>query len=172
MSAAQGAGAQGIGARVLRVEDRRFLTGGGRYVDDVTLPGQAHGALVMSPRAHARIVSIDVSAAAAAPGVIAVLTGADADADGVKGMPAFAYPKDWGGPESYKTMWPILVRDRARCVGDRVAFVVAETARQARDAADLVAVEYEDLPANADIEAAQNGAPLVWTIARIIIASR
>lgn len=162
MSAAQGAGAQGIGARVLRVEDRRFLTGGGRYVDDVTLPGQAHGALVMSPRAHARIVSIDVSAAAAAPGVIAVLTGADADADGVKGMPAFAYPKDWGGPESYKTMWPILVRDRARCVGDRVAFVVAETARQARDAADLVAVEYEDLPANADIEAAQNGAPLVW----------
>lgn len=153
---------EGIGARVLRVEDRRFLTGGGRYVDDVALPGQAHGALVMSPHAHARILSIDVSAARAAPGVIAVLTGEDAAADGVKGMPAFAYPKDWGGPDSYKTLWPILVRDRVRCVGDRVAFVVAESAQQARDAADLVRVDYEELPANADLDAAGNGAPLVW----------
>ncbi len=145
---------EGIGARVLRVEDRRLLTGGGRYVDDVKLPGMCHGVVVTSPHAHARIVSIDISAAARAPGVLCVLTGGDADADGVRGMPAFAYPRDWGGPESYKTLWPVLVKDRARCVGDRVAFVVAETVEQAEAAAGLVRVEYDSLPANADATAA------------------
>ena len=154
---------EGIGARVQRVEDRRLLTGGGRYVDDVMLPGMCHGVIVPSPHAHARILSIDTAAAVQAPGVICVLTGADAQADGVKGMPAFAYPKDWGGPESYKTLWPILVKDRVRCVGDRVAFVVAETPRQARDAADLVMVNYEPLPANADAAIAMApDTPRVW----------
>ncbi len=153
---------EGIGATVTRVEDKRLLTGGGRYVDDVALLGLCHAAVVYSPHAHARIVSIEISEALAAPGVIAVLTGADAEYDGVRGMPAFAYPKDWGGPESYRTLWPILVRDRVRCVGDRVACVVAETPQQARDAAELVRVEYETLPANADAALAMKGAPLVW----------
>lgn len=153
---------EGIGARVARVEDRRLLMGGGRYVDDIILPGLRHGVLVYSPHAHARIVSIDSRAALGAPGVVAVLTGEDAHLDGVKGMPAFAYPSDWGGPDSYRTLWPVLARERVRCVGDRVAFVIAQTVNQARDAADLVRVEYEPLPANADLARAMRDAPLVW----------
>ena len=154
---------EGIGARIERVEDQRLLTGGGRYVDDVSLPDMCHGVVVTSPHAHARIRSIDTSAAMQVPGVVCALTGADADADGLKGMPAFAYPKDWGGPDSYRTLWPILVKDRVRCVGDRVVFVVAETLRQARDASELVKVDYEPLPANADATiATQANTPLVW----------
>ena len=154
---------EGIGARVPRVEDKRLLTGGGRYVDDVTLPGMCHGVVVTSPHAHARVISIDTRAAIRAPGVICILTGADAQADGVMGMPAFAYPKDWGGPDSYKTLWPVLVKDRVRCIGDRIAFVVAETPQQARDAADLVQIEYEPLPANADAALAMaKDTPPVW----------
>ncbi len=153
---------EGIGAHVTRVEDKRLLTGGGRYVDDVSMPGLAHGVVIYSPHAHADIVSIDTSKALASPGVLAVLTGRDAEADNIKGMPAFAYPKDWGGPDSFKTLWPILVAERARCVGDRVAFVVAETHQQARDAAEQVVVEYRPLPANAEITEAMKGAPLVW----------
>lgn len=118
----------GIGQPVRRVEDRRFLTGRARYVDDVTLPRQAHGALVLSPHPHARLRRMDVSRAIAAPGVIAVLTGADAAREELGGIPPNFMPEDMGGPKGYRTFRPVLVVDKARHVGERVAFVVAETA--------------------------------------------
>jgi len=135
----------GIGQPVQRVEDRRFLTGRGRFVEDIHLPRQAHGAVVLSPHAHARIRRVDVSKAAAAPGVLCVLTGADVVADKLGGLMPHFMPEDVGGPKGYRTSRPILVADKARHVGDRVAFVVAETPAQARDAAQLVAVDYEPL---------------------------
>src|SRR5881628_2568592 len=127
----------GIGQPVRRVEDRRFLTGRGRYVEDVDLPRQACGVPVLSPHAHARITRVDGSKAMAAEGVLCVLTGADVAADGLGGIPPLFMPEDVGGPKGYRTFRPILVADRARHVGDRVAFVVAETSSQARDAAQL-----------------------------------
>jgi aerobic carbon-monoxide dehydrogenase large subunit len=153
----------GIGQPVRRVEDQRFLTGTGRYVDDINLPHQARGALVLSPHAHARVKGVDVSKALAAPGVLCVLTGADVIAEKFGGLPPQAMPEDMGGPKGYRTFRPILGTEKVRFVGDRVAFVVAETEAQARDAAELVAVDYEPLPAVVDAEeAAQDGAPKVW----------
>jgi carbon-monoxide dehydrogenase large subunit len=153
----------GIGQPVRRVEDQRFLTGRGNFVDDVILPQQAYGALVLSPHAHAKIISIDTSAASAAPGVLCVLTGKDAIADKIGGLPPYFLPVAWGGPPAFSTTRPILIADRVRCIGDRVAYVVAETAAQARDAADLIKVEYEVLPCIVDVEkAARDDAPKVW----------
>ena len=152
----------GIGQAVRRVEDQRFLIGKGRYVDDIVLPGMAFGVNVLSPHAHARIKKIDTSKAKAAPGVLAVLTGADVAADKLGGMTAHLMPEDFGAPKGHRTFLPLLVSDKVRCVGDRVAFVVAETETQARDAAELVGVEYEPLKAVVDIEdAAKDGAPKV-----------
>ena len=153
----------GIGRSVKRVEDERFLTGRGRYVGDIALPHQCWGAVVMSPHAHARIRGIDISAAKAAPGVIAVLTGADVATDGLGGLVPYFPPEEFGGPKSYRTYWLPLAGDRVRCVGDRVAFVVAESVDEARNAADLVAVDYEPLPSVIDVEdAAAPGAPLIY----------
>ncbi|HEY7366719.1 MAG TPA: xanthine dehydrogenase family protein molybdopterin-binding subunit [Methylomirabilota bacterium] len=153
----------GIGQPVRRVEDQRFLTGRGRYVDDITLPRQAYGAVVLSPHPHARIARIDISRAQAADGVLAVLTGADAVADGLGGLPPLFMPEDRGGPKGHRTFRPILAADRVRHVGDRVAFVVAETAAQARDGAELVSVDYEPLPAVVHVEdAVADGAVRVW----------
>src|SRR5215207_2244690 len=137
----------GIGQAVRRTEDRRFLTGTGSFVGDMILPRQCYGVPVLSPHAHARIRSIDTKAARAAPGVLAVLTGADAVADKIGGIPPYFMPEAWGGPKGHATVRPVLLADRVRCVGDRVAYVVAETEAQARDAAELVEVEYEVLPA-------------------------
>src|SRR6478735_7171306 len=153
----------GIGQAVRRVEDARFLTGAGRYVDDIVLPGMAHGAVLHSPHAHARVKKVDVSKAKAAPGVLAVLTGTDAAADKLGSMTAHLMPEDFGAPKGHRTFQPLLVSDRVRHVGDRVAFVVAETLTQARDAAELVEVDYEPLPALVNIEdAAKPDAPKVW----------
>ena len=152
----------GIGQAVRRVEDQRFLKGEGRYVDDMVLPAMAHGVSVLSPHAHARIKRVDVSKAKAAPGVLAVLTGADVAADKLGGMTAHLMPEDFGAPKGHRTFLPLLVADKARYVGDRVAFVVAETLAQARDAAELVAVDYETLPAVVNLEdAAKPDAPKV-----------
>ncbi len=152
----------GIGQPVPRVEDPRFITGRGRYVDDVELPRQCHGVLVMSPHAHARIKRIDTAKAKAAPGVLAVLTGADVLADQLGGL-APPMPEDMGGPKGFRTLRAILVTDKVRAVGDRVAFVVAETLSQARDAAELIEVEYEPLPAVTEVEdAVKPGAPVLW----------
>src|SRR5882724_5510218 len=153
----------GIGQAVRRVEDQRFLTGQGRYVDDIVLPAMAHGVNVLSPHAHAKIKNIDVSKAKAAPGVLLVLTGADVTADKVGAMTAALMPEDFGAPKGHRTFQPLLVSDRVRHVGDRVAFVVAETLEQARDAAELVAIDYEPLPALVNIEdAAKPDAIKVW----------
>jgi len=152
----------GIGQPVRRLEDPRFITGRGRYVDDIDLPRQAYGVVVLSPHAHARIKRIDAAKAKAVAGVLAVLTGADVVADQL-GPLVPVMPEDMGGPKGYRTLRQILTTDRVRAVGDRVAFVVAETMAQARDAAELVEVEYEPLPAVVDMEdALKPGAPAVW----------
>jgi carbon-monoxide dehydrogenase large subunit len=152
----------GIGQPVPRVEDPRFITGRGRYVDDFELPQQCYGVVVMSPHAHARIKRIDTTKAKAAPGMLAVLTGADTLADKLGGL-APPMPEDMGGPKGFRTLRAILESAKVRAVGDRVAFVVAETYAQARDAAELIEVEYEPLPAVIGVEdAAKPGAPAVW----------
>ncbi|MGZ3348956.1 MAG: xanthine dehydrogenase family protein molybdopterin-binding subunit [Xanthobacteraceae bacterium] len=153
----------GIGQAVRRVEDQRFLLGQGRYVDDISLPGQCHGVTVLSPHAHARITRVDVTKAKAAPGVLCVLTGADAVADKLGSFTAHLMPEDFGAPKGHRTFQPVLNAEKVRFVGDRVAFVVAETLAQARDAAELVEVDYEPLPTIVDLqEAAKDGAPKVW----------
>ena len=153
----------GIGQGVKRVEDQRFLTGQGRYVDDIDLPQQAYGVTVLSPHAHARISSVNVSKAQAAPGVFCVLTGADCATDKLGAFTAHPMPEEVGAPPGHRTWLPLLNADKVRYVGDRVAFVVAETLIQARDAAELVEVEYEELPAVVDVEdAAKEGAVKVW----------
>jgi aerobic carbon-monoxide dehydrogenase large subunit len=136
----------GIGQPVRRVEDQRFLTGHGRYVGDINLPRQCYGVPVLSIHAHARIRQINVERASAAPGVVCVLTGADALADKLGGTPPNFMPENLGGPKGYRTFRPLLVTDKVRCVGDRVAYVVAETEEQARDAASLVDIDYVSLP--------------------------
>jgi aerobic carbon-monoxide dehydrogenase large subunit len=153
----------GIGQAVRRVEDQRFLQGLGNYVDDISLPGMCHGVTVLSPHANARIKRIDVSKAKAAPGVLAVLTGADAVAEKLGTFTAHLMPEDFGAPKGHRTFQPVLVADRVRFVGDRVAFVVAETVTQARDAAELIEIDYEPLPAVVELEdAAKDGAVKVW----------
>src|SRR3954462_8057682 len=153
----------GIGQPVRRVEDQRFLTGRGRYVDDIELPHMLHGAVVMSPHAHARIKAIDIDAAMKSPGVHLVLTGADAKKENIGGIPPLFMPEDMGGPKGYRTFRPLLEPAKARYVGDRIAFVVAETPEQARIAAELVEIDWEPLPAVVNVaEAAKDGAPKVW----------
>ena len=152
-----------IGQAVPRFEDPRLLRGGGNYVDDMVLPGMAFGHVLRSPHAHAKIRSIDVTKAKAAPGVLAVLTGADWIASGWGDLPVPGGHKRRDGSPNYRPRYPALVKDRVRWVGDYVAFVVAETKHQAADAAELIEVEYETLPAIvATGAAAKPGAPLVW----------
>ena len=153
----------GVGQPVRRVEDQRFLTGQGRYVDDIVLPGMCHGVVLLSPHAHARIRKIDTSKAKAAPGVLLVLTGADAAADKLGAYTSAMMPEDIGAPKGHRIFQQVLQAEKVRFVGDRVAFVVAETAAQARDAAEMIEVDYETLPAVALLEyAAKDGAPKVW----------
>ena len=153
----------GIGQVVRRVEDQRFLLGQGRYVDDISLPGQCYGVTVLSPHAHARIKRVDVAKAKAAQGVLCVLTGADAVAEKLGSFTAHLMPEDFGAPKGHRTFQPVLNADKVRFVGDRVAFVVAETLTQARDAAELVEVDYEPLPAVVNLEdAAKDGTGKVW----------
>jgi carbon-monoxide dehydrogenase large subunit len=152
-----------IGQPVSRFEDPRLLRGGGRYVDDLMLPGMAFGAVLRAPHAHARIRAIDTAAARAAPGVLAVLTGADWQASGWGDLPVPAGFKRRDGRPLYRPPYPALVTDRVRWVGDYVAFVVAETRNQALDAVELIDVDYEPLPAVVATDAAAKpGAPRVW----------
>jgi aerobic carbon-monoxide dehydrogenase large subunit len=149
---------KGIGSSVRRSEDQRFLTGKGHYVDDMNRPGQAHAVFVRSPHAHARLKMVDTSAARKAPGVIAVFTGADVAADKLGGLICGWTVKDKNGDPHKAPAHPILANDKVRYVGDHVAVVIAETQAQARDAAELVDVDYEVLPANIDTAKAQKGA--------------
>jgi len=131
----------GIGQAVRRVEDARFITGAGRYVDDISLPGMVHGVVLLSPHAHAHIKTIDTAKAKAAPGVLLVLTGADAAADKLGAYTSAMMPEDLGAPKGHRIFQQVLQAEKVRFVGDRVAFVVAETASQARDAAEMIAVD-------------------------------
>jgi carbon-monoxide dehydrogenase large subunit len=143
-----------------RLEDQRMLTGRGRYVSDWNLPGQAYAHFLRSDRAHAEIVSIDKDAAAASPGVLAVFTGEDLKA--LKSLPAALPVKGRGGAELINPGRPALAQGRVRFAGDAVALVVAEHALAAQDAAELVSVEYRELPAVITAEeAVAAGAPLV-----------
>src|SRR5271163_1671800 len=152
-----------LGQAVSRFEDPRLLRGGGRYVDDMVLPRMAFGHVLRSPHAHARIRSIDTTAAKAAPGVLAVLTGADWEASGWRDLPSATGNRRRDGTPAYRPRFPALVKDRVRWVGDYVAFVVTETHHQAADAAELIVVEYEPLPTVVSTEdAAKPGMPPVW----------
>src|SRR5438105_12640546 len=156
----------GIGASVRRKEDQRFITGKGHYTDDISRPGQTHAYFLRSPHAHARIKGIDTEVAAALPGVLAVLTGAELAADKIGNLICgwMIHSKD--GSPMKMAPHPALAHDKANHVGDPVAVVVAETLAQAKDAADEVKVDYEVLPAVADPGKAQaKGAPQIHEVA-------
>src|SRR5689334_13766148 len=153
----------GIGQPVLRFEDPRLLRGQGKYINDVNLHGQTYAVFVRSPHAHATIKSIDVAEAQKAPGVIAVYTGHDVTADGL-GMPKANMPrKRPDGKPMYAPQRPPLITDRVRYVGDPVAMVIAETLAAAKDAAELVNIDYDPLPSVTLTEdTVKPGAPAVW----------
>jgi carbon-monoxide dehydrogenase large subunit len=160
-----------IGQPLRRKEDARLLTGKGRFTDDFALEGQTYAAMVRSPHPHARIARIDTARAKAMPGVLAVLTGADCKADGIKPIPHTPVPATKfdmkltakGGGPVFAGPHMLLPFDKARHVGEAVAMVVAETRAQAMDAAEAVAVQYEELPFVTHSEdALKPGAPVVW----------
>ncbi|TIN43612.1 MAG: xanthine dehydrogenase family protein molybdopterin-binding subunit [Mesorhizobium sp.] len=155
-------GIEGVGARVARKEDKRFITGAGRYVDDMVVPGMKHAAFVRSPHAHAEIKKIDIKKTQAMPGVIGVLTGKELKADGIGNLICgwMIHSKD-GSPMKMGA-WSPLAFDRVRYVGDAVVVVVAETKGQARDAAEAVDITYEELKAVVDApKALERSAPQI-----------
>nr|WP_295468625.1 xanthine dehydrogenase family protein molybdopterin-binding subunit [Mesorhizobium sp.] len=155
-------GIEGIGARVARKEDRRFITGAGRYVDDMVVPGMKHAAFVRSPHAHAEIKKIDVKKAKAMPGVIDVLLGKELKTDGIGNLICgwMIHSKD--GTPMKMGAWSPLAVDRVRYVGDAVAIVVAETKSQARDAAEAVEITYKELKSVTEaVDALKKGAPQI-----------
>ena len=153
----------GVGQSVTRVEDPRLLTGAGRYADDINLDGQAYAHFVRSPHAHARIESIDASAALGRPGVIAVFTIADVDADGLDQITSLVPIKNSDGSDMVEPDYPLLARRHVRHVGNMVAMVLAESEVVARDAGEAVAIDYRPLPAAIDTMAAmREDAPQVW----------
>jgi aerobic carbon-monoxide dehydrogenase large subunit len=155
-------GIEGIGARVARKEDKRFITGNGRYVEDMVVPGMKYAAFVRSPHAHADIKKIDVSAAKAMPGVINVLTGKELKADGIGNLICgwMIHSKD--GTPMKMGAWSPLAVNAVRYVGDAVVIVVADTKAQARDAAEAVNVTYKEKKAVTEaIDALKKGAPQI-----------
>jgi carbon-monoxide dehydrogenase large subunit len=153
-------GVEGIGARVVRKEDKRFITGKGRYVDDIKLLGMTHAHFIRSPHAHAKVKKIDSSAALKMPGVVAVLTGQELVDDKVGNLICgWAITSKDGSPMKMGA-WPAMAPETVRFVGQAVAVVIADTKNLARDAAEAVVVDYEELPAVADVHAAiKAGAP-------------
>ena len=149
-------GIEGIGARVARKEDKRFITGLGRYVDDMVVPGMRHAVFVRSPHAHAEIVSIDVSAAKEMPGVVGVLTGKELKADGIGNLICGWMIHSRDGTPMKMGAWSPLAVDKVRYVGDAVVVVVADTKGQARDAAEKVEIEYNELPSVTNASEAMN----------------
>ena len=153
----------GLGQAVPRKEDSRFLTGSGCFTDDINLDGQAHICFLRSPVAHADLGDIDISAAVSSPGVIAVYTGADLVADGHPPMQPMLPIKNRDGSTMYFPPRLPMTADRARYVGEIVAMVVAETFIQARDAAELIMAEYDELPVNVVTEkAVLPETPSIW----------
>ncbi|HUZ62509.1 MAG TPA: xanthine dehydrogenase family protein molybdopterin-binding subunit [Acetobacteraceae bacterium] len=152
-----------IGQPVSRKEDPTLLRGEGRYTDDLSLPGQLHAVIVRSRHAHGRILSIDTGAARAMPGVRAIITGADLVAAGIKPMPGGMMLKGRDGNPPRRTVRPVLTTDHVRYVGDPVACVVADSAAEARDAAEAVLLDVDALPAVTTASAAaEAGAPQLY----------
>jgi len=150
----------GIGASLRRKEDNRFLTGKGNYTDDINRPGQTHAYLLRSPHAHATINSIEIAAAKSAPGVVAVFVGQDLVADAVGGLVCGASVTGKGGEVNKAPPRNVLTMDKARFVGDPIAVVIAETLAQAKDGAELIAVDYTELPSVVSTSGADaSGAP-------------
>jgi hypothetical protein len=129
-----------------RLEDRRLVTGAGRYVSDWSFPGQLHAAFLRADRAHARIVSIDTDAARAMPGVRAVLTADDTAAAGFRSLPCAAPIPGKGGSDILKPVRPVLAGEVVRFVGECIVCVVADSVNEAQDAVEAIGIEYEDLP--------------------------
>jgi len=156
----------GLAQPVRRVEDPRLLKGNGSYTDDLSLAGELHGIVLRSPHAAAKIVSIDTAAAKALPGVAAVYTSADLDADGIGELPCQALIKNKDGTDIHNLGHPVLARNAVRHAGDPVAFIVAETIEAARDAAEAIMVDYDILPSVTDLAVAlEAGQPQVWDAA-------
>ena len=150
---------QYIGQSVKRVEDQRFITGKGQFTDDITLPGMTFATIIRSPLAHANIKNIDLSAAKNAPGYVASFVGGDIP-EAIAGVPCGWQVDFKNGDTMKEPPHPLLARTKALHVGDGIAVVIAETQAQAKDAAAMVEVEYEELPAVTDIsEALKDGAP-------------
>src|SRR3954454_13278532 len=153
-------GFEGIGASVRRKEDHRFLSGRGHYTDDINRPGQVYAVIRRSDRPHARILSIDTAAAKAAPGVIAVYTGADLE--GIGGIPCGWQIHNKDGTPMAEPKHPVLAVGKVRHVGDPVAVVIADSRQEAKNAAELLDIQYQDLPGFATMkEAIAPGAALV-----------
>jgi carbon-monoxide dehydrogenase large subunit len=156
----------GIGASVRRVEDERFIRGRGRYVDDIERPGQVHAFVVRSTVAHGEIRRIDTAAAAQSPGVLGVWTGPDLRADGIGFLPAGWMVTNIDGTPMHAPQCPVVAIDRVRHVGEPVAVVIAETLAQAKDAAELIEIDIDDLPVVGTIERAVAAeAPQIWDAA-------
>ena len=149
-----------IGARVLRKEDYRFLTGAGQYTDDVAMPGQTYATFVRSPHAHAVIKKISIEKACKAPGVVRIFVGKDLADAKVGGLPCGWLITDVNGQPMKEPPFPCLAQGKVRHVGERVAVVIAETQDQAQDAAELVKVDYEILPAVVDPKKASSSKPI------------
>ncbi len=155
-------GFEGIGASVRRKEDVRFLSGKGNYTDDINRPGQLHAVMRRSDRPHAGINGIDTAEASKAPGVVAIFTGADMAKEGIGGLPCGWQIHNKDGSPMAEPPHPVMAIGKVRHVGDPVAVVIAETKQQARDAAELIAIDYQDLPSVASTtDAIAAGAPLV-----------
>jgi aerobic carbon-monoxide dehydrogenase large subunit len=153
----------GIGQPVRRVEDRRFITGHGNYLDDISRSRQVYAVMLRSPHAHARINAIDAATARSAPGVLAVLTGDDVARDGIGTIPCLSGVTNRDGSPSLLPPRPAMARDRVRHVGDTVAMIIAETTAAARDAAEQITVDYEPMPAVVETAGAvDHGQPQVW----------
>ncbi len=153
----------GVGQSPKRLEDQILLSGGGRYTDDVQVAGAAHGFVYRSPMAHGAITTLDVSAAREAPGVVAVLTRDELEADKVGDINALTQIKNRDGEDHARAPWPILARDRVRYAGQPVAFIIADTLDQAQEAADLIEFDVDEAPVEVDtLGATREGAHQIY----------
>jgi carbon-monoxide dehydrogenase large subunit len=148
----------GLAQSVRRVEDPRLLKGAGRYTDDIVLPGMLFGVVLRSPHAAATITRLDTAAAAALPGVTGIYTAADLKADGIGPLPCAALVENRDGTPQAAPPHPVLAEGTVRHVGDPVAFITAQTIKQARDAAEAIEVDYNPLASITDLAAAMASA--------------
>src|SRR6201991_4129208 len=155
----QNMGVEGIGASVVRKEDRRFITGKGRYVDDIKLLGMTHAHFIRSPHAHAKIKSVDTSAAMKMPGVVGVLTGQEIVDDKIGNLICGWAITSKDGTAMKMGAWPAMAPETVRFVGQAVAVVIADSKNLARDAAEAVFVNYEELPSVPDVMSAIKPGP-------------